>query len=81
MKYRVGRCQLLTRIHEAGKIQQDLADDLGYSRSQVSKWVNGGYGKHIMSPETQATIAFYLGGIETPLNPVTFYDWIIVEND
>ncbi|WP_179223902.1 helix-turn-helix domain-containing protein [Paenibacillus tyrfis] len=69
-----GRCLLLVRLIEAGKLQQDLVNDLGYSRSQVSKWVNGGYGKNIMSVDSMANISRYLG-----INPLSLYDWIPVK--
>ncbi|WP_411828391.1 helix-turn-helix domain-containing protein [Paenibacillus elgii] len=69
-----GRCLLLVRLKEAGKIQQDLVDDLGYSRSQVSKWAHGGYGKNIMSIDSMASISRYLG-----INPLSLYDWIPIK--
>ncbi|PLR93235.1 helix-turn-helix transcriptional regulator [Bacillus sp. T33-2] len=41
MAYQIGKCLLSERLRQAGMTQAQLAERLGVTRQQVSKWVRG----------------------------------------
>lgn len=70
MTIKVGRCLLRDILDRKGMTIQDLANRLGVSRQQVSKYVNN---KKKMSLETAVSIAWVLN-----VNVLELYEWIEV---
>lgn len=72
-RYRFGRCLLSERLLEAGKIQQDIVEQLGYTKQLVSKWARN---KQNMDGESLVNVALYLN-----CHPNDLYELIPCEVD
>lgn len=70
MTVKVGSCLLRDILYKRKMTIQELANHLGVSRQQVSKWVNG---RKKMSLETAVNVSIVLN-----VNILDLYEWIEV---
>ena len=69
---RVGKCLLSNKLSTFGMTQQQLADKMGKSKTQISDYATG---RTLMSLTTAKNIANVLGCHADDL-----YEWVVVED-